>query len=217
MFAAVDLPGFAFQKIYSTIEIKKLYGMVMKIILGSSSKQRQEMLSVMGYEFEVIRSDIDEKSIRRDDPKELVLAVAIAKNNALRERLAEPCLLITADTVVMWNGTLREKPKDAAEARHFLETASEYPSEVYTALVVTNTKTRKIVCGADMARVFFRKIPDTHIEELIRQGDIFGYAGGFAIGHPLIASSVASVEGARGTVMGLTEELTKKLINEVSE
>ena len=189
----------------------------MKIVLGSSSKQRKDIFMAMGYAFEVISSDIDERSIRRSGPKELALALAMAKSDSLCKRLQGSCILITADTVVTWDGTLREKPVDAKEALFFLETASEHPSFVYSAVVVTNTETKKRAGGVDEARVFFLKIPEENIENLIRRADVFGFAGGFAIEDPLIAPYVASVKGERGTIMGLPQELTEKLIAEVSE
>ncbi|XLU97765.1 hypothetical protein S245_012105 [Arachis hypogaea] len=50
-----------------------------KIILGSSSVARRKILSEMGYEFTKMTADIDEKSIRKETPEELVMALAEAK------------------------------------------------------------------------------------------------------------------------------------------
>ncbi|CAI8606447.1 unnamed protein product [Vicia faba] len=78
-----------------------------KIILGSSSIARRKILSEMGYQFTLMTADIDEKSIRKDTPEELVMALAEAKANAIisklqttgnQERVDEPTLLIAADT-----------------------------------------------------------------------------------------------------------------------
>src|SRR3989344_5547078 len=93
----------------------------MKIILGSQSKGRRKMLEEMGYEFEVRSANIDEKAIRIDDPKELTLALARAKAEALRAQFLEDAILITSDQVVVWNGEIREKPQDKKKAEDFLE------------------------------------------------------------------------------------------------
>ncbi|KAL1353708.1 uncharacterized protein LOC107472276 isoform X5 [Arachis duranensis] len=78
-----------------------------KIILGSSSVARRKILSEMGYEFTKMTADIDEKSIRKETPEELVMALAEAKANAIisklqttsnQERVDEPMILIAADT-----------------------------------------------------------------------------------------------------------------------
>ncbi|XP_052115938.1 uncharacterized protein LOC107483234 isoform X1 [Arachis duranensis] len=76
-----------------------------KIILGSSSVARRKILSEMGYEFTKMTADIDEKSIRKETPEELVMALAEAKAEAILQKLpvddylkdAEPTLLITCD------------------------------------------------------------------------------------------------------------------------
>ncbi|XP_059623657.1 uncharacterized protein LOC132266702 isoform X4 [Cornus florida] len=79
-----------------------------KVILGSSSMARREILSEMGYEFTIMTADIDEKSIRKEKPEELVMVLAEAKADAILSRLqttghleedAYSTLLITADTV----------------------------------------------------------------------------------------------------------------------
>ncbi|XP_058725301.1 uncharacterized protein LOC131596602 isoform X1 [Vicia villosa] len=78
-----------------------------KIILGSSSIARRKILSEMGYQFTLMTADIDEKSIRKETPEELVMALAEAKANAIisklqttgnQQRIDEPTLLIAADT-----------------------------------------------------------------------------------------------------------------------
>ena len=91
----------------------------MKIILGSKSKGRKRMLEEMGIEFEVMVADINEKAIRFDDPKELVLALARAKAEVLKQKIPEPTILITSDQVVVWEGKIREKPENEKEARFF--------------------------------------------------------------------------------------------------
>ncbi|XP_024038923.1 maf-like protein DDB_G0281937 isoform X5 [Citrus clementina] len=78
-----------------------------KIILGSSSMPRRKILAEMGYEFSVMAADIDEKSIRKEKPEDLVMAIAEAKAEAILNRLpigdyikeAEPTILITGDQI----------------------------------------------------------------------------------------------------------------------
>ena len=59
----------------------------MKIILGSKSKGRKQILEEMGMDFEIMVSDIDEKAIRFDDAEKLVLALARAKAEALKPKI----------------------------------------------------------------------------------------------------------------------------------
>ena len=74
----------------------------------------------MGIPFAVMVADIDEKSIRRETPEELTRAIARAKADALMARIGESVLLITADTVVVYNGQIREKAETLDQAADFL-------------------------------------------------------------------------------------------------
>ena len=184
----------------------------MKIILGSKSKSRSKILEEMGIEFGVMSADIDEKAIRLEDPKELVLALAKAKAEALKGRIAEPALLITSDQVVVCQGRILEKPETAAEARAFLEGYNLYPAETVTSVVVTNLETGKQVETVDVVKVFFKSFSDIEIDALIAEGDLFHYAGGF---NEQWTKHIEKIEGARDSVKGLPKDLTRQLMNEV--
>ncbi len=186
----------------------------MKIILGSGSKFRQEALKEMGYEIEVKPSKIDEKTIRTEIPHELPLLLARAKNKALAPSLKNS-ILITADTVVIHEGQLREKPCDEQELRHFLTTYWQAPAEVLTAVVVANTTTGKTLEGVESTKVYFHKFPDSLIEELISHGAFMAAAGGFIAEMPAIKKYIVHMDGEMDTVMGLSKELTSKLIQGV--
>ncbi|WCJ35183.1 Nucleoside triphosphate pyrophosphatase [Euphorbia peplus] len=78
-----------------------------KIILGSSSIARRKILADMGYDFTLASADIDERSIRKEKPEDLVMALAEAKANAIIDKLladktrdkdGEFTILIAADT-----------------------------------------------------------------------------------------------------------------------
>ncbi|MED6224722.1 hypothetical protein PIB30_086825, partial [Stylosanthes scabra] len=120
-----------------------------KIILGSSSVARRKILSEMGYEFTKMSADIDEKSIRKETPEDLVMALAEAKAEAILQKLpvddylkdAEPTLLITCDQVVVYHGVVREKPSSKEEARQFLKDYSGGHAATVSSVLVTNLKT----------------------------------------------------------------------------
>lgn len=188
----------------------------MKIILGSSSKYRRAVLESNGYTFEVMSPDIDEKTIRTQDYYQLPLLLARAKAKALVPRISEEALVITADQVVVCNGDLHEKPKDAEEARDFLKKyGNRYPAETVSALVVTNTKNGKRGEGVDIAKTYYNFIPDAAIEEFVEKGDPYSKAGGFAIQSPILQPYQDRIEGAEDSIMGMPLELLEKLIKEV--
>ena len=187
----------------------------MKIILGSASKARQDILKNLGYDFEVMSANIDEKAIRIDDPYQLPLLLAQAKADYLKRQIKEPAILITSDSIVLFDGHVREKPETEEQAREFLRSYSTMPVEVVTTVLVTNTKTDKSVQGIETAFVYFHKIPDEVIDDLIKVGGVMYAAGGFIVEDPKISKYVMHVEGGRDTVMGLPKLLTKQLIGQL--
>ncbi|XP_015579981.2 7-methyl-GTP pyrophosphatase [Ricinus communis] len=196
----------------------------MKIILGSSSMARKRILSEMGYEFSIMTADIDEKSIRKDTPEELVMALAQAKADAIVARLrnmgkleedTHATLLITADTVVVYKGMVREKPTSKEEARYFIKGYSGSHAAVVGSVLVTNLATGKRKGAWERAEVYFHDIPDEIIDNLIEERVTFNVAGGLMLEHPLTSPYVEAVVGSADTVMGLSKALTEKLIAEV--
>ncbi|RZR95493.1 hypothetical protein BHM03_00024345, partial [Ensete ventricosum] len=129
-------------------------------------------------------ADIDEKSIRRANPDELVMVLAEAKADAIIsriksegyvERIDAPTLLITSDIVCYSGG-------------HVSTVGS---------VLVTNLKTGRRYGGLDKAEVYFHDIPDEIIENLIDEGVVFNVAGGLLLEHPLTLPFVEAVVSSR--------------------
>lgn len=187
----------------------------MKIILGSQSKGRKKILEEMGILFEVMSSNIDEKAIRFENPKELVLELAKAKAKVLIPKISEPAILITSDQVVMWNGKVREKPENKKEAREFLEGYNTHPAETVTSVVVTNLITKKQVEAVDIAKIYLNPFSEKEINEIIAEGQVFSLAGGFTVDGEKWIDHIKKIEGTRDSVIGLPKDITKRLIDEV--
>ncbi|TYJ35989.1 hypothetical protein E1A91_A05G276800v1 [Gossypium mustelinum] len=194
-----------------------------KIILGSSSIARRNILAEMGYEFSLMSADIDEKGIRKEKPEELVMALAEAKADSIVSKLQtmnnqdkdeKPTILIAADTVVVYEGVVREKPANEKEAREFIKGYSGGHAATVGSVIVTNLKTGFRKGEWDRVEIYFHEIPDEIIEKLIEEGAVLHVAGGLIIEHPLIMPYVKEVVGTTDSVMGLPKALTEKLIKE---
>ncbi|XP_078171499.1 uncharacterized protein LOC144565581 [Carex rostrata] len=192
-----------------------------KLILGSSSPARREILAEMGY-LTVMNPDIDEKVIRREKPEDLVMALAQAKAEAIIGKLhakclskkkveGEPTLLITSDQVMVNRGMIREKPIDEEEAREFITGYSGNFATAVGYVLVTNLKTGVQRGGWDKPEIHFHEIPDDVIKRVMKVREIINVAGGFRMEHPLAAPYVKEVIGAMDSVMGLPKQLTKRL------
>ncbi|XP_021717082.1 maf-like protein DDB_G0281937 isoform X2 [Chenopodium quinoa] len=194
-----------------------------KIILGSKSKARREIMVEMGYEFTIMTADIDEKAIRKEKPEDLVMTLAEAKADAVISKLQiadkqvndnEPTLLIAADTVVVYEGMIREKPSGKEEARQYLKDYSGRKASTVSSVLVTNLQTGFRKGEWDRVEIVFDEIPDDTIDKLIEEGAVLHVAGALIIEHPLIKPLVKQVVGTTDSVMGLPKAVTERLIAE---
>lgn len=189
----------------------------MKIILGSESKGRKKILKKMGYDFDIMPANIDEKAIRSDDLEKLTLMLARAKAKALLPKIKEPALLITSDQVGVCNGCITEKPEDEAQAKQYLNSYKNHSAKTVTAVVVTNTATGKQVEGVDIAEVDFIPMPQNVINKYIEIGDTFSQSGAFSVDHPMLKKYVKKIRGEEESVIGLPVKLTKRLLKKAAE
>ncbi|XP_019264434.1 PREDICTED: maf-like protein DDB_G0281937 isoform X2 [Nicotiana attenuata] len=195
-----------------------------KLILGSSSTARRKILADMGYQFTTMSADIDEKAIRKEKPEDLVMALAEAKADAIiskfrntenLEKDSNPTLLVAADTVVVYEGMVREKPSSEAEARQFMKDYANGHAATVSSVLVTNLVTGCRRGEWDKVEIYFHDIPDQVIDKLIEEGIVLYAAGGLIIEHPLILPCIKEVVGSTDSVMGLPKALTERLIKEV--
>lgn len=195
-----------------------------KLILGSSSTARKKILGDMGYEFTTMSADIDEKAIRNEKPEDLVMALAEAKADAIiskfrkienLEKDVNTTILVAADTVVVYEGVVREKPSSEAEARQFMQDYANGHAATVSSVLVTNLATGSRRGEWDKVEIYFHDIPDEVIDKLIEEGTVLYAAGGLIIEHPLVLPYIKEVVGSTDSVMGLPKALTERLIKEV--
>ncbi len=109
----------------------------MKLLLGSQSPRRRDLLSGLDIPFECVRIDADESYPADLQGGDIPLYIAREKAAAYLERLQQDELLLTADTIVWVEGRMLGKPKDAAEARAMLRLLSGRTHQVFTAVTLT--------------------------------------------------------------------------------
>lgn len=183
----------------------------MRIILGSSSPSRKVVLEAMGFVFDVVSPDIDERAIRRDSPRELVEAIAQAKMDTVLRQIVDDAIVITSDQVIVVDGEVHEKPQTKEEAYQYVATFTRVPQVATGATVVCNTKTGKRLCEVTEVIVTFDPIPEENIREFVESGKALTVAGGLAAEHPLFAP-YAHVRGEFEALMGLPKEKTLEMI-----
>ena len=188
----------------------------MNIILGSSSPSRKIVLEAMGFAFTIISPDIDERAIRRDDPRGLVTAIAQAKMDTVLAMVQGDAIVITSDQVIVVDGHVREKPVNREEAYAFMATFAEIPQVATSATVVCNTANGKRVCEVVEVSVTCDPIPEENIREFVETEQALKYAGGLAAEHPLFEPYV-HVDGEWEALMGLPKAKTLEMIKQVTD
>jgi len=188
------------------------------IVLGSGSATRKGILTDLGLTFEVHKPGIDEKAIRSDDPRELVVALGKAKAAALLEgeHAADfrnrRVLLLTADQVVVCGDQILEKPENEEEARRFIAGYSTTPPRTVGSCVVTDPLTGGQWHSVDEASVIFTPIPEATIDALLAEGEVYSCAGGLMVEHPLVQPHISRLEGGMDSIMGLSKASVVSLL-----
>jgi MAF protein len=128
-----------------------------------------------------------------------VLEVTLRKLAAAAEQNGHEDVLLAADTVVVLDGCMLNKPADAAEARAMLQALRCRVHRVLTAVALAGAERLEAVVGVD---VLMRDYSDEEIEASIARGTPFDKAGGYAIQDPDL-HPVARCDGCFCAVMGL--------------
>ena len=171
-----------------------------RLILASNSPRRRELLSLFGWPYEVIPSDIDEIRQPKEFPLEYVRRLACEKAHEVA--LGEQGLVIAADTIVVDGDELLEKPLDEGDAARMLRQLRGRTHQVYTGIAILDTQSGQFyedVCCTDVS---MRNYTDDEIQTYIASGDPMDKAGAYAIQHPGF-HPVENLTGCYASVMGL--------------
>lgn len=185
-----------------------------KLILGSSSPFRKKMLQDAGFVFDVRTADIDEKAIRNKDFKKLVLALGLAKLDAIlaKNKFKPNTIIITSDLVVSHNGKLREKPISKQEV---ISWHKEYPKGktiVHCSIVVHHVGLNKTLKTVDTASIKWRTIPNRVIYEMAENPTTYKGAGFIDRAFFHYAKNLnGSVSTVQGVPLRILEEFLEKL------
>jgi MAF protein len=185
-----------------------------KIILASKSPRRAELLSRMGYDFDVVDAGIDENKITADSPAELVKLLAAAKAEGARALFGGNHIIIAADTVVDLNGEVLGKPKDEDDARRMLRALSGTKHYVHTGLCVLDGG-RQVFTGTVSAAVWFRELGETELGDYIATGEPADKAGAYGI-QERGAVFARRVEGDFYAIVGLPVCPLSSILKEIN-
>lgn len=172
-----------------------------RIVLASASPRRLELLASAGIEFEVFAGDVDETVLPGEVPEDHVVRLAREKAFYVAAQ-AEGRFFVGADTVVVCDGEIMGKPRDAADAERMLKKLSGVAHEVITGYAIFDREREGAVSAAVTTRVFFKRLRDEEIRDYIATGCPFDKAGAYAI-QGGAAYMVERIDGSYTNVVGL--------------
>lgn len=134
----------------------------MRLILASSSKNRQNIFRNIGWKFEVIKSIVEEHS-DATDPREYVMDLSRDKADSVASQIEEQALIISADSIVYLDGKIFEKPRSKEEAFNNIKKMSGKVTYLTTGVTIKDLYQNKEITFSDVVEVHLRKIDDEDI------------------------------------------------------
>ncbi len=180
------------------------------LVLASKSPRRQQILRDAGLPFVVRAADVPEQRRPGESPADYVRR--LAEEKAFAVTILEGEIVLGADTVVVVDDLVLEKPRDARDAERMLGLLSGREHEVITGICLRG-ETRKIVDAAT-TRVRFVPLTREEMEAYAASGEPMDKAGGYAI-QGLAAKFVDRIEGSYSNVMGLPVALVYRRLREI--
>ncbi len=178
------------------------------IVLASGSPRRRQLLEMLRIPFRVIPPDVDEHVLPGEAPDRYVTRLSRAKAEAVVAR-APGELVLAADTTVVLDGAIFEKPTSPANAVEMLSRLQGKTHEVMTAVAVA--RDGDLAQALDVSRVTFRPADRPTLEAYVATGEPLDKAGAYAI-QGLGAPLIERVEGDFFGVMGLPLRLALDLL-----
>jgi septum formation protein len=180
----------------------------MKLILGSGSPRRRELLAQIGVEADDIRPpDINEDPRPGELPRPY--CVRLAREKALAIPASDDEIVLSADTTVALGRRILGKPQNAAEAAQFLYALSGRRHRVVTAVAVRRGD--KLWERDVVTQVKMKSLSDAEVNAYLASDDWRGKAGGYAIQGPA-GAFVPWINGSFSAVVGLPLAETANLL-----
>lgn len=174
-----------------------------RIILGSKSPRRRELLAGLNIPFEIDAATLfDEDSAAPGcNPADIPARMSEGKSLGFHRPLSDDEILITSDTLVFCDGLVLGKPHSREDAIRMLHMLSGNVHTVITAVTIrSNSRTDTF---NDEAKVFFNKLTDEEIVYYVDNFKPFDKAGSYGVQEWIGYVGISKIDGSFYTVMGL--------------
>lgn len=177
------------------------------LLLASNSPRRKDLLSLSGLPFVVFPVQVDETPLQKENPEACVTRLSELKLRAALEQadrmgISSEQIVLTADTIVTFQGEILGKPKNSADAADMLQRLRNREHRVITAIHLATVDSSAVESDLCNSPVKMRDYSDEEIMTYIQSGDPFDKAGAYAIQSPTFRP-VEHFSDCFASVMGL--------------
>lgn len=170
------------------------------LVLASRSQSRQALLRQTGIIFDSLESTIDESAITGKTPQERILKLAQAKALDVSQKIDYPALILAADTFLIFNRRILEKPKFKLTAVEMLKGLSGKVHVVLTGWAILNTYKGTWQTGTSDTSVTFRELSHQEIVEYVDDNPVVQWAGGY---NSQLSAASTFIHSVKGSLTGL--------------
>lgn len=183
-----------------------------EILLASKSPRRSKLLEEMGFDFSVKTMEVEESFPPDLDARIVPEFLAQKKSTPFKGKLSKNQLVITADTIVLFDNSILGKPADLDEAKKTLQKLSRNRHIVLSGVnLMSSTKS---VSFTDSSTVHFSEISEEAIDYYLSIEPPLDKAGSYGIQGWIGHNYIDKIEGSYTNIMGLpTEKLFKALLD----
>lgn len=172
-----------------------------KIILASNSPRRKDIMASAGFKFEVRSKNVPEDHPEGIAPKDIPQHLAQKKAKAFLPELNGDEIVIGADTIVVLNGVIFEKPIDREDAIRMLGQLSGNAHEVYTGVCIISNEHE--ISFTEKTIVHFNQLTQEEIIYYVENYKPYDKAGAYACQEWIGAVAIKAFEGDYFNVVGL--------------
>ncbi|MBO7522292.1 MAG: septum formation protein Maf [Bacteroidales bacterium] len=175
-----------------------------KIILGSGSSRRKELLEAAGLVIDVVVKDHKEVIPLGLHGHEIAVAISKQKAEAYKPIYDDNVIVITADTIVLYRGEVLGKPSDRDEAIAMIKKLSGKTHRVVTGVTLLSSKGE--ISFHEMTEVSFERMSDDIICYYVDTYKPYDKAGAYGIQEWIGTVACSKVKGSYMNVIGMPVE-----------
>ena len=176
----------------------------MKVILASKSPRRKELMDLLGIDYEIMVSNVDEKLEEGLSIEEQSKKLGYMKAKAVFDQTSGDRMIIGSDTIVAKDEKIYGKPKDKEDAIQMLNRLKNGKHQVVTSLAILVEIDGKYeeYLDCDMTDIYVSDMTSSEIEEWLNTGHAYDKAGAYAI-QLEFAKFIEKIDGNYHSVVGL--------------